>query len=119
MSDVDEFAGQRLPDLPNAGYVTKREKELTDEIMHFLRAAERDRLWMVSMVCEGRLKFRSVVTKAMRHLKVSSELVDAMWGYLCLMVGDKPEEQRTALLKLSQQTPAEKAGLWVPSGRLY
>ena len=33
----DEFARTRLPDLPNAGYQTSREKQLSDEIMVFLR----------------------------------------------------------------------------------
>ena len=41
---TDPFADERLPDLPNAGYATTREKRLSDEMMEFIRQIERDRM---------------------------------------------------------------------------
>ena len=99
----DEFAGSRLPDLPTAGYATKREKRLTDEIMFFLRGAERNRIFLLTMVCDGREKFRKVTKTAWRHLKVSDSLCDAVFGYLVLLAGPNPHDQRARLELLSGQ----------------
>ena len=107
----DEFAQSRMPDMPNAGYQTTRERTLSDEIMMFLRDAERDRLYLVSMVCDGYDKFAKIAKGAWRHLKVDDTLIKAVWGYLVLLAGPEPDTQRTALLQLKWMSPAEKAGL--------
>ena len=97
-----------LPDLPNAGYSTTREKELSDEIMYFIRETERDRLLMLDIVCNGREKFRRVFLKAFRYLRIDVDLCDAVFGYLVLLAGENPELQRDSLLRLSQLTPVQK-----------
>jgi hypothetical protein len=107
----DEFAASRLPELPNAGYQTTRERQLSDEIMTFVRDAERDRLYLVSMVCDGYDKFAKIARGAWRHLRVDDDLIKAVWGYLTLIAGPDPESQRTGLLQLKWMSPAEKAGL--------
>lgn len=108
----DEFAGQRLPDLPNAGYQTRREKALSDEIMMYVRGAERNRLLLLANVCEGREKFRRVVKKAWRHLKCDDDLADAVFGYLVLLAGPTPEIQREELIKLEDRR--RNGLLWTP-----
>ncbi len=104
----DEFAASRLPDLPNDGYATKREKAMSDEIMTYIRGAERNRLLLLANVCEGREKFRRVVKKAWRHLKCDDEMADAVFGYLLLLAGPNPEAQREALIQLEDD---KKTGL--------
>lgn len=111
----DRFAASRLPSLPNAGYHTTREKQLSDEIMTFIRSAERDRLYLVSMVCEGYDKFAKITRKAWRHLRVDDDLIKAVWGYLVLLVGPNPVEQRDTLIRMAGMTPAQKAGLLPPT----
>jgi len=104
----DKFAGSRLPDLPTAGYATQRERELTDAVMFFLRGAERDRLWLLSMVCDGKDKFRTVMMKAWKYLKADTELVDSVFGYLELLAGEFPHLQRDELLRLGQMSAVQK-----------
>ncbi len=107
----DEFAGQRLPDLPNAGYSTTREKQLTDEIMFFIRGTERNRILLLTIVTERREKFRKTAMKAWKHLKADEALVDAVFGYLVLLAGANADEQLATLLTMEN---AKKAGLWLP-----
>lgn len=114
VSMKDEFSGSRLPDLPDAGYSTQRERQLSDEIMMYIRGAERNRLLLLMNVCEGREKFRRVTKKAWRHLKVDDALCDAVFGYLVLLAGKDPELQRDELLKLDQAEKLRRAGLWLP-----
>lgn len=95
---LDEFAHSRLPDLPIDGYASFRQKELTDAIMYFLRATERDRLALLDMVCQGPHKFRHVAGTAWRAFGVDTDLVDAVFGYLVLLAGVHPQAQRDALL---------------------
>lgn len=108
----DQFVASRLPDLPNAGYATHREKALTDEIMMFVRGVERNRLLLLTIVSERRDKFRKTTMKAWKHLRVDEALVDAVFGYLALLAGDHVEEQ---LATLQSMNDARKAGLWIPS----
>lgn len=111
MSDApykDEFADKRLPDIPNAGYSTPREKELSDAVMFFVRGAERDRLWLLSMVCDGKGKFRSVMLKAWKYLKVDEDLIDSIYGYLELLAGPYPTLQRDQLLRMNHLSPVQR-----------
>lgn len=107
----DEFAGQRLPDLPNAGYSTPREKQLSDEVMFFVRGTERNRVLLLTIVTERRDKFRKTTMKAWKHLKADEALVDAVFGYLVLLAGERPEEQLAQLLTMEK---ARQAGIWLP-----
>lgn len=93
----DEFADERLGDLPNAGYATQRERQLTDAVMMFIRGAERDRPWLLAMVCEGRDKFVAVFMKAHRAWRIDSELAESVYGYLVKLAGKNPHEQLEAL----------------------
>ncbi len=104
----DEFKDSRLPDLPNAGYATRRERELTDELMFFIRGAERDRIWLLSMVCDGKDKFRSVGRKAWKHLSVTTDLVDAVYGYLELLAGQYPRLQLEELIRQQAMTMPQR-----------
>lgn len=104
----DEFAGQRLPDLPNAGYATARERKLSDEIMFFIRGCERNRLLLLTIVCDGKEKFRPIARKAWSHLRVDTDLCDAVYGYLALLAGQYPNLQRDALLRKQGMTAAQR-----------
>lgn len=108
LPERDKFASVRLDDLPNAGYATAREKELSDTVMFFIRGAERDRLWLLSMVCDGLEKFRKVLRKAWRHLKADHELIDAVYGYLVLLAGPNPSLQRDELMRLGRMGPVKR-----------
>ncbi len=102
------IAASQLPDLPSAGFATTRERQLTDAIMFFLRGAERDRLWLLSMVCDGKGKFRNVTRKAWRFMKADDEIIDAVFGYLELLAGEFPHLQRDQLLKMGQMSAVQK-----------
>jgi len=93
-----------LPDLPNAGYSTARERQLTDEIMVFMRDVERDRLRLLTIVLEGRAKWRTVASKIWRGLRVEDESLDAIYDYFTLQAA-RPADQQ-ALLQ-AQKNPAK------------
>lgn len=95
-----------LPDLPNAGYATTRERELTDAIMIFMREIERDRLRLLTIVCEGKAKWRAAAQSIWRGLKVGETdgLLDSIFTYFELQAC--PPRVQVALLK-HQQNPAK------------
>lgn len=70
-----------LPDLPNAGYSTTREKALSDVVMQFMREIERDRARLLTVVLEGRDKWRRVGKDVWGWLKVDDDLLDAVFAY--------------------------------------
>jgi hypothetical protein len=76
----------RLPDLPNAGYATTREKQLTDSVMMFMREIERDRLRLLSIVCDGREKWVKVAGSLWRGLRIGEDsgLLHKIYDYFCL-----------------------------------
>lgn len=98
---TDEFAGQRLDDLPDAGFSTKREKETSDAIMFLLRAIERDRIWLLSIVIDGPDKFVDLILKQYTGLLVDRQLALTMYHYLAQQAGAFPLEQRDHLLRLN------------------
>jgi hypothetical protein len=104
----DEFAGVRLPDLPNAGYSTAREKALSDEIMFFVRGCERNRLLLLTIVCDGKEKFRPIARKAWSHLRVDTDMADAVFGYLQMLAGKYPHLQRDELIRQQGLSPIDK-----------
>lgn len=86
-----------LPDLPNVGYATEREKRGSDQIMTFLRDTERNRFLLLTIVLEGRAawcKKAGAVFKA--GMDLPSEALDEMYNYMLLMAA-KPKDQRALL----------------------
>lgn len=93
-----------LPDLPNAGYATTREKHLTDAVMQFIRSIERDRLRLLTIVAEGKGKWRTVAQSIWRGLRIGEDpsLLDEIFCYLELMAC--PPRVQAALLR-AQKNP--------------
>ena len=86
-----------LPDLPNVGYATERDKTGSDQIMLFIRAIERDRLRLLTTVCEGLDKWRKVAGSIFGSTSnITTEALDEMFRYFELMAV-KPETQRALL----------------------
>jgi hypothetical protein len=103
--DQDQIIAQtNLGDLPNAGYATRREKELTDAIMIFMRKVERERILLLSIVIDGRDKFRSVLLKEYKGLGLADRLCDQVFDYFVQQAGKYPREQRDALLSMDNRT---------------
>jgi len=100
---LDPYASSRLPDLPNAGYQTRMQRELSDAIMFLLRGMERDRLLLLETVIHGRVTWRKRFTKAFRAIKADDEFADAVFGYLVLLAGANPEAQKAQLLQQASQ----------------
>jgi hypothetical protein len=75
-----------LPDLPTAGYATIRERELTDMVMQFMREVERDRLRLLTIVIEGKTRWRSVAGSIWRGHRIGEEhaLLDSIYDYFTL-----------------------------------
>ena len=89
-----------LGDLPNAGYQTTRERQLSDAMMFFLRATERERPMLLMYVIEGEELFTSRMRKAWRAFQVSEEEIAAVWRYLKLLAGPDPQKQLGQLLAI-------------------
>lgn len=85
-----------LPDLPDAGYSTRRERALTDAVMFAMRAIERDRLQLLSVVLDGRTKWRTVLRSSWRGLRITNDLADSIYDYLTLQAA-RPAFQRELL----------------------
>lgn len=94
-----------LPDLPNAGYSTDRERRLSDTICDFMRSMERDRLRMLTIVVEGIERWRTVAGDIWRPYRIGEDhaLLDAIYRYFELQ-SVKPGVQRM-LLKYAQNPP--------------
>jgi len=75
----------RLPDLPNVGYATTREKQGSDAIMMHMRNVERDRLLLLTIVIEGREKYRKMGREAFGgSMAIPDESLDAIYDYFTL-----------------------------------
>jgi hypothetical protein len=90
----------RLPDLPTAGTSTKREQQLTDAVMFFLRGAERERELLLMYVIEGPEVFIPRIMKAFKAWRIDEDLARAVYGYLKLLAGYDPQGQLANLLKI-------------------
>ena len=88
-----------LPDLPNAGYAAEREQQLTDATMEFIRQIERDRFRLLTIVLEGREKWRKAAQSIWRGLRIGehAEILDSIFAYLELMA--VPPRVQAALLR--------------------
>ncbi len=91
-----------LPNLPNAGYSTRRERELTDAIMLFMRDTERDRLRLLTIVVMGKAKWRHVARDIWRGLAVGSDddALDTIFDYFTLQAASPIDQVR--LLKAAK-----------------
>lgn len=105
---VDPFKSSRLGDLPNDGYSTRRERELSDAVMLFMRAIERDRKVLLLIVVEGPDVFRGRMLKEWRGLRPARDLVDKVFQYFVRQAGPNPLGQLEAL---SRMTNRERYGL--------
>ncbi len=99
----DPFQHSRLPDLPNAGYATRAQKELSDAIMFLIRGFERDRLLLLETVIKGQKLWRKRFISAFRVIKADAEFADAVFGYLVLLAGANPEAQKARLELVNTQ----------------
>ena len=74
-----------LPDIPNVGYSTARERFGSDAIMVHMRAVERDRLLLLTIVTEGRDKWREQARKSFGYsLAIPDEILDEIYWYFFL-----------------------------------
>jgi|ERR1035437_2606625 hypothetical protein len=96
-----------LPDLPTAGYATQRERELTDNIMQFMRDTERNRLLLLTIVIEGKANWRIKAGNVWRGLKIGEDagLLDSIYDYFTLQAC-RPQTQRLLL------SAAKNAAKW-------
>lgn len=90
----------RLPDLPTAGTSTKREQQLTDAVMFFIRHAERERELLLMYVIEGADVFVPRIMKAFRAWRIDEEMARKVYGYLKLLAGPDPQGQLGQLMKI-------------------
>ncbi len=104
----DAYAGQRLPDIPHDGMQTRREKELHDVIQQFCREMERDRICLLSIVIDGKHKWRKVAKDKCAGLRISDDLCDEIFAWFVAVAGPNPMMQRDSLLRLSQVSPIQK-----------
>jgi hypothetical protein len=100
---VSDPLSHRLPDLPNAGYATNLQRELSDAIMFLLRGIERDRMLLLEIVIAGQARWRKRFLAAYRAIKADTEFADAVYGYLVLLAGPNPEYQKTVLQGMERQ----------------
>ena len=94
----------RLPDLPNVGYATHRERTGTDQIMTFMRDVERNRLRLLTIVIEGRERWRKVARAVFGStMSITDDVLDDIYNYFTLQAA-RPEHQRE-LLDAAQNPP--------------
>ena len=98
----DPIRASRLPDLPNAGYQTPLQRELSDAMMFLIRGMERDRLLLLETVIKGKSLWRKRFKYAFKAIKADDEFADAVFGYLSLLAGADPEAQKARLELQSQ-----------------
>lgn len=118
MPSRNALDASRLPDLPNAGYSTRKERETSDAIMLFMRGVDRERRWLLKIVAGGREEWHKIAGKIWsadssgRGLLIDRDMLDYMFNYFKLQVGPEPAEQQLATLDLIEKwSPAQRTGL--------
>ena len=111
LPDSPALAQSRLGDLPTDGYSTKRQKELTDAIMLFMRSVERDRPFLLSIVVGGKQKFRHIVLKQWRGLRPADDLADKIFDYFAKQAGPNPLGQLERLERMMENPLLRFGGL--------
>lgn len=105
----DPLAASRLPDLPDAGFATRRQKETSDAIMFFMRAAERNRPLLLSIVVDGIDKWRKTAGGVWKGLLIDRDILDSIFRYFVVQAGPNPAEQ---LLILHGQMQLDERLKW-------
>jgi hypothetical protein len=98
-----------LPDLPNAGYASYRQKETTDAICFFMRGVERNRVLLLSIVIDGIDKWRKTAGGVWRGLLIDRDILDSIFRYFIAQAGPNPAQQ---LLILNGMAEQEKRARW-------
>jgi len=106
---MDPLSASRLPDLPNAGYASKRQKETSDAIMFFMRMVERNRALLLMIVVDGIDKWLRTAGTVWRGLLIDKEILTSIYRYFVLQAGPNPAEQ---LLILHGSMELEKRESW-------
>ncbi len=93
-----------LPDLPTAGYSTGREKELTDQVMLFMREIDRNRLRLLCIVLEGMTKWRTVAGTIWRGMRIAEEhsLLDDIFRYFEVQAAGSAPAVQAEMLRNAQ-----------------
>ena len=89
-----------LPDLPHAGYSTRRQKETSDAIMFFMRGVERNRLLLLDIVLDGPEKWIKTAGRVWRGLVINPDVLMSIYRYFVIQAGDHPGLQRRAIRQL-------------------
>lgn len=93
-----------LPDLPNVGYATERERTGSDQIMIFMRELERDRFRLLTVVIDGREKWLKVARAVFgTTMSIDDTALDAMYDYFTLQAARPVDQVR---LLDAQHNPA-------------
>src|SRR5690242_18988370 len=92
-----------LPNLPDAGYATHRQKQTSDAIMIFMRKAERNRVLLLSIVIDGLDKWRTTAGSVWRGLLIDRDILDSIFRYFVAQAGPNPAEQLLILNGMAQQ----------------
>lgn len=103
----DPLSASRLGDLPHAGYATQRQKETSDAIMIFMRAAERNRVLLLSIVVDGLDKWVSTAGKTWKGLLIDRDLLVSIFRYFVAQAGPNPAAQLLILIGQAEQAKRE------------
>jgi hypothetical protein len=98
---------KHLPDLPSAGYLTRRQRETSDAIMIFMRGVERDRPLLLSIVLDGLETWLKTAGTVWRGLLIDKDVLTSIFRYFELQAGPNPAEQLLILEGQKQQQARE------------
>lgn len=96
----DPITASRLPDLPNAGYATTKEKAVSDVVMEWLRQIERNRILLLKIVADGPYKWRKTAGGKWRGAYLDTDFLNAIFGYMELLAGPNPRQQYERLVQM-------------------
>ncbi len=104
---MDALSASRLPDLPDAGYSTRRQRETSDAIMIFMRQVERERMLLLSIVVDGPEKWRKHAGTVWKGLLIDSDILNSIYRYFEMQAGPNPAEQLLILMGQVKQSARE------------
>ncbi len=99
------FTSARLSGPPNAGYATTRERKASDVIMLWMRAVERCRPMLLTIVCGGLDEWRRIARPRFRAHGIRDVTIDEMFRVLTEWAGADPMMQ---LVRLHGQVEAQQ-----------
>lgn len=112
---LNDHLGQRLGDIPNAGFATNRQRAASDWMQDLLRNWERDRLALLVVVCSGRDEWRKRARATMRGMLKGphlDEVIDEVFRYMQILAGPNPFQELMALVELRKK-PHHQRATWV------